>query len=347
VRVGWVVDVQGGGRSSRACTQRSHYVVPPGALDNPQPGAVDRRSPDTRRTPPQPPPMRRQLQQTQVVMLREISEIFRVQHRQRQTLNQATRRDPRIVHRLRLPPTLTRSLKLTPTHRHRPVKRNHPHPIQPHRHRLKPRRTPIPKPSPLRQLPHRHKRHTTLGQSVEPATDQEDDYAGSTTPHRCQQQPNSRQTRTPRRIQISEKLVQLLIRSERPQIHQLIRGNDRSHPLTPRDLRRPNTDTRTGRPRSRFRTTRHHNHLHHAMVTRPTPPVTHHYPHPQTPPPGPTPPPTRPHLPWSRWPRTPLTTPPTPWLTPLNPPGVSGDSSPWEGWSHVRKNVEEVPGRAA
>jgi hypothetical protein len=31
----------------------------------------------------------------------------------------------------------------------------------------------------------------------------------------------------------------------------------------------------------------------------------------------------------------------------LNRPGESGDSSPWEGWSHVRENVEEVPGRAA
>ena len=31
----------------------------------------------------------------------------------------------------------------------------------------------------------------------------------------------------------------------------------------------------------------------------------------------------------------------------LNRPGVSGDSDPWEGWSHVRFNVEEVPGRAA
>jgi drug/metabolite transporter (DMT)-like permease len=31
----------------------------------------------------------------------------------------------------------------------------------------------------------------------------------------------------------------------------------------------------------------------------------------------------------------------------LNRPGESGDSSPWEGWSHVRENVNEVPGRAA
>jgi hypothetical protein len=31
----------------------------------------------------------------------------------------------------------------------------------------------------------------------------------------------------------------------------------------------------------------------------------------------------------------------------LNRPGESGDSEPWEGWSHVREYVEEVPGRAA
>jgi hypothetical protein len=31
----------------------------------------------------------------------------------------------------------------------------------------------------------------------------------------------------------------------------------------------------------------------------------------------------------------------------LNRPGVSGDSVPWEGWSHVRENLYEVPGRAA
>jgi hypothetical protein len=31
----------------------------------------------------------------------------------------------------------------------------------------------------------------------------------------------------------------------------------------------------------------------------------------------------------------------------MNRPGESGDSSPWEGWSHVRFYVEEVPGRAA
>jgi hypothetical protein len=31
----------------------------------------------------------------------------------------------------------------------------------------------------------------------------------------------------------------------------------------------------------------------------------------------------------------------------MNRPGMSGDSSPWEGWSHVRENVYEVPGRVA
>lgn len=31
----------------------------------------------------------------------------------------------------------------------------------------------------------------------------------------------------------------------------------------------------------------------------------------------------------------------------VNPPGESGDSVPWEGWSHVREYVEEVPGRVA
>jgi hypothetical protein len=31
----------------------------------------------------------------------------------------------------------------------------------------------------------------------------------------------------------------------------------------------------------------------------------------------------------------------------VNRPGMSGDSVPWEGWSHVREYVEEVPGRAA
>ena len=34
-------------------------------------------------------------------------------------------------------------------------------------------------------------------------------------------------------------------------------------------------------------------------------------------------------------------------LDTVNPPGMSGDSSAWEGWSHVREYVEEVPGRAA
>ena len=27
----------------------------------------------------------------------------------------------------------------------------------------------------------------------------------------------------------------------------------------------------------------------------------------------------------------------------LNRPGMSGDSKPWEGWSHVWEHVEEVP----
>jgi hypothetical protein len=31
----------------------------------------------------------------------------------------------------------------------------------------------------------------------------------------------------------------------------------------------------------------------------------------------------------------------------LNRPGMSGDSSCWEGWSHVRWFVEEVPAGAA
>ena len=34
-------------------------------------------------------------------------------------------------------------------------------------------------------------------------------------------------------------------------------------------------------------------------------------------------------------------------LEDMNRPGKSGDSVPWEGWSHVREYVEEVPGRAA
>ena len=33
-------------------------------------------------------------------------------------------------------------------------------------------------------------------------------------------------------------------------------------------------------------------------------------------------------------------------MTRLNRPGESGDSVPWEGWSHVWSYVEEVPGRA-
>jgi len=28
---------------------------------------------------------------------------------------------------------------------------------------------------------------------------------------------------------------------------------------------------------------------------------------------------------------------------PVNRPGMSGDSKPWEGWSHVWEHVEEVP----
>ncbi len=36
------------------------------------------------------------------------------------------------------------------------------------------------------------------------------------------------------------------------------------------------------------------------------------------------------------------------WISRLmNRPGESGDSVPWEGWSHVREYVEEVPGRVA
>jgi hypothetical protein len=31
----------------------------------------------------------------------------------------------------------------------------------------------------------------------------------------------------------------------------------------------------------------------------------------------------------------------------LNRPGMSGDSTSWEGWSHVRWFVEEVPAGAA
>lgn len=31
----------------------------------------------------------------------------------------------------------------------------------------------------------------------------------------------------------------------------------------------------------------------------------------------------------------------------MNRPGMSGDSIPWEGWSHVRWFIEEVPAGAA
>ena len=34
-------------------------------------------------------------------------------------------------------------------------------------------------------------------------------------------------------------------------------------------------------------------------------------------------------------------------LVTLNRPGMSGDSASWEGWSHVRWFVEEVPAGAA
>ncbi len=27
----------------------------------------------------------------------------------------------------------------------------------------------------------------------------------------------------------------------------------------------------------------------------------------------------------------------------VNRPGMSGDSKPWEGWSHAREHIEEVP----
>ncbi|CLU71344.1 phospholipase C 3 plcC [Mycobacterium tuberculosis] len=33
--------------------------------------------------------------------------------------------------------------------------------------------------------------------------------------------------------------------------------------------------------------------------------------------------------------------------TPLNRPGMSGDSSSWKGWGHVRWFIEEVPAGAA
>ncbi|KAO58100.1 hypothetical protein AI84_04046, partial [Mycobacterium tuberculosis MD19591] len=32
---------------------------------------------------------------------------------------------------------------------------------------------------------------------------------------------------------------------------------------------------------------------------------------------------------------------------PLNRPGMSGDSSSWKGWGHVRWFIEEVPAGAA
>ena len=31
----------------------------------------------------------------------------------------------------------------------------------------------------------------------------------------------------------------------------------------------------------------------------------------------------------------------------VNRPGMSGDSSRWESWSHVREQINEVPRRAA
>jgi len=34
-------------------------------------------------------------------------------------------------------------------------------------------------------------------------------------------------------------------------------------------------------------------------------------------------------------------------LVAMNRPGMSGDSTSWEGWSHVRWFVEEVPAGAA
>ncbi|RES52351.1 hypothetical protein DSJ83_13775 [Mycobacterium tuberculosis] len=33
--------------------------------------------------------------------------------------------------------------------------------------------------------------------------------------------------------------------------------------------------------------------------------------------------------------------------TPMNRPGMSGDSSSWKGWGHVRWFIEEVPAGAA
>ncbi len=34
-------------------------------------------------------------------------------------------------------------------------------------------------------------------------------------------------------------------------------------------------------------------------------------------------------------------------IIPLNRPGMSGDSSSWKGWGHVRWFIEEVPAGAA
>lgn len=34
-------------------------------------------------------------------------------------------------------------------------------------------------------------------------------------------------------------------------------------------------------------------------------------------------------------------------LTKVNRPGMSGDSSSWKGWGHVRWFIEEVPAGAA
>ncbi|CCG13010.1 putative TRANSPOSASE [Mycobacterium tuberculosis 7199-99] len=35
------------------------------------------------------------------------------------------------------------------------------------------------------------------------------------------------------------------------------------------------------------------------------------------------------------------------WASALNRPGMSGDSSSWKGWGHVRWFIEEVPAGAA